>query len=71
MFIQPDWFEVTKPGVGTNRYSGNDPVNAGDGVIAEILLPPLTEGQTLSGARTRALFSSYLFSAHAFPLPKR
>ena len=20
MFIQPDWFEVTKPGVGTNRY---------------------------------------------------
>ena len=29
MFIQPDWFEVTKPGVGTNRYAyaGNDPVN--------------------------------------------
>lgn len=20
MFIQPDWWEVTKPGVGTNRY---------------------------------------------------
>ncbi len=32
MFIQPDWFEVTKPGVGTNRYaySGNDPVNKMD-----------------------------------------
>ncbi|MVO18482.1 hypothetical protein [Parasedimentitalea huanghaiensis] len=29
MFIQPDWFEVTKPGVGTNRYSYsfNDPIN--------------------------------------------
>jgi len=29
MFIQPDWFEVTEPGVGTNRYSYsfNDPVN--------------------------------------------
>ncbi len=29
MFIQPDWFEVTKAGVGTNRYaySFNDPVN--------------------------------------------
>ncbi|MVO18120.1 hypothetical protein [Parasedimentitalea huanghaiensis] len=29
MFIQPDWFEVTEPGVGTNRYSysQNDPVN--------------------------------------------
>ena len=32
LFIQPDWFEVTKPGVGTNRYaySGNDPVNLSD-----------------------------------------
>jgi len=32
MFIQPDWFEVTKAGVGTNRYaySGNDPVNKMD-----------------------------------------
>ena len=29
MFIQPDWWEVTKEGVGTNRYSYsfNDPVN--------------------------------------------
>ena len=29
MFLQPDWFEVTKVGVGTNRYaySFNDPVN--------------------------------------------
>jgi hypothetical protein len=32
MFIQPDWFEVTRAGVGTNRYaySGNDPVNLRD-----------------------------------------
>ncbi|WP_171181842.1 RHS repeat-associated core domain-containing protein [Ruegeria sp. HKCCD8929] len=32
MFIQPDWFEVTQPGVGTNRYaySANDPVNKFD-----------------------------------------
>jgi RHS repeat-associated protein len=29
MFLQPDWFEVLKPGVGTNRfsYSFSDPVN--------------------------------------------
>ena len=29
LFLQPDWFEVTKVGVGTNRftYSFNDPVN--------------------------------------------
>jgi RHS repeat-associated protein len=32
LFIQPDWWEVTTPGVGTNRYaySGNDPVNQRD-----------------------------------------
>ena len=32
IFIQPDWFEVTKLGVGTNRYSYsfNDPVNLSD-----------------------------------------
>ncbi|MBT2132631.1 hypothetical protein KKW20_16060 [Planktotalea lamellibrachiae] len=32
MFIGPDWFEVTMPGVGTNRYSysANDPVNKMD-----------------------------------------
>ena len=32
MFIQPDWFEVTEAGVGTNRYaySMNDPVNMKD-----------------------------------------
>ncbi len=31
-FIQPDWWEVTKAGVGTNRYaySFNDPVNKSD-----------------------------------------
>ncbi len=32
LFLQPDWFEVTEPGVGTNRYgyAGNDPVNLSD-----------------------------------------
>ncbi|MEL7343949.1 MAG: RHS repeat-associated core domain-containing protein [Pseudomonadota bacterium] len=32
LFIQPDWWEVTRPGVGTNRYSYsfNDPVNLMD-----------------------------------------
>ncbi|NBZ90142.1 RHS repeat-associated core domain-containing protein, partial [Stagnihabitans tardus] len=32
MFIQPDWWEVTKAGVGTNRYAyaGGDPVNGRD-----------------------------------------
>jgi RHS repeat-associated protein len=32
IFIQPDWWEVTKAGVGTSRYvySANDPVNRGD-----------------------------------------
>ena len=32
MFIQPDWFDPTQPGVGTNRYaySHNDPVNITD-----------------------------------------
>ena len=31
MFLQPDWFEVTEAGVGTNRYAyaGGDPVNVG------------------------------------------
>ncbi|MGJ8628516.1 MAG: RHS repeat-associated core domain-containing protein [Sulfitobacter sp.] len=32
LFIQPDWFEVTGAGVGTNRYAYgfNDPVNMSD-----------------------------------------
>lgn len=32
LFLQPDWFEVTNPFVGTNRYaySLNDPVNFAD-----------------------------------------
>ena len=32
MFVQPDWWEVTKEGVGTNRYSYSfgDPVNGRD-----------------------------------------
>jgi RHS repeat-associated protein len=32
LFTQPDWWEVTQAGVGTNRYAyaGNDPVNLSD-----------------------------------------
>jgi RHS repeat-associated protein len=32
LFISPDWWDVTAPGVGTNRFacSGNDPVNLSD-----------------------------------------
>ena len=32
LFLQPDWWEVTQAGVGTNRYSysGNDPINGAD-----------------------------------------
>ncbi|WP_152544685.1 RHS repeat-associated core domain-containing protein [Actibacterium mucosum] len=32
MFIQPDWYDPTHPGVGTNRYaySFNDPINLSD-----------------------------------------
>jgi RHS repeat-associated protein len=39
MFIQPDWWEVTKPGVGTNRYAyaGGDPVNGSDPGGNEVL----------------------------------
>ncbi len=31
-FVSPDWWDPTKPGVGTNRYaySGNDPINGSD-----------------------------------------
>lgn len=41
LFIQPDWFEVTEPGVGTNRYaySGNDPVNRLDPTGNEAMEP--------------------------------
>lgn len=39
LFLQPDWFEVTKPGVGTNRYaySFNDPVNLRDPLGNEVI----------------------------------
>jgi len=42
IFIQPDWFEVTQSGVGTNRYaySLNDPINAMDPGGNEIIFNP-------------------------------
>ena len=41
MFLQPDWFEVTAAGVGTNRYAyaGGDPVNGSDPGGNEIFIP--------------------------------
>jgi len=47
LFIQPDWFEVTEPGVGTNRYSysSNDPVNLRDpGGNEVVFLDPMFAG---------------------------
>ncbi|MGQ0610240.1 MAG: RHS repeat-associated core domain-containing protein [Paracoccaceae bacterium] len=40
MFTQPDWWEVTQPGVGTNRYAyaGGDPVNGSDPGGNEVLV---------------------------------
>lgn len=44
MFLQPDWFEVTMAGVGTNRYaySFNDPVNLKDPNGNELFIPAPT-----------------------------
>lgn len=52
LFIQPDWFEVTEPGVGENRYaySMNDPINNLDpkGNLAWFLAIPLAIYQGIS-----------------------
>lgn len=49
LFIQPDWFDPTEPGVGTNRYSYsyNDPINnhdPGGNACAPCLIPPAIQG---------------------------
>lgn len=49
MFIQPDWFDPTEPGVGTNRYSYsfNDPINnhdPGGNACVPCAIPPAIEG---------------------------
>ena len=48
MFLQPDWFEVTAAGVGTNRYAyaGGDPVNGMDPGGITGSNPPLTGSLT-------------------------
>lgn len=48
MFIQPDWFDPTQPGVGTNRYSYsfNDPINNRDpngNTCVPCVIPPIVE----------------------------
>lgn len=53
MFLQPDWWEVTKPGVGTNRYaySFGDPVNKMDpGGNASYGFNRDLDGYTVGGA---------------------
>ncbi len=58
MFVQPDWWEVTQAGVGTNRYSYsfNDPVNgrdpgghcAWDACVGEITIAEIAIGAIVS-----------------------
>jgi len=54
-FLQPDWWEVRRPGVGTNRfsYSFNDPVNLSDrnGNIVPLLLGAAAVGALFSSAK--------------------
>ena len=33
LFTSPDWFEVTAPGVGTNRYSYKSPTQNSEAVF--------------------------------------
>ena len=42
MFLQPDWREVTQPGVGTNRYAyaGGDPVKGSEPGGMSLSRPP-------------------------------
>ncbi|MFM2389885.1 MAG: hypothetical protein RLZZ437_1440 [Pseudomonadota bacterium] len=53
LFLQPDWFEVLRPGVGTNRfsYSFNDPVNFSDPSGHERISPKFSK--SLNDALTR------------------
>ena len=76
MFIQPDWWEVTQAGVGTNRYSYSfgDPVNGRDptghqALLAESLPAPTTGvvvaniNAAPSGAITSASMAESAFGA--------
>jgi RHS repeat-associated protein len=62
LFLQPDWFEVTEAGVGTNRYAyaGNDPVNLRDpgGNVAGV--DDVVLGVGLLGAITIDMALDYL-----------
>jgi RHS repeat-associated protein len=63
MFIQPDWFEVTRPGVGRNRYSYsfNDPVNGRDPGGNNALAIPIAEAiETLLAALYAAVFVDHV-----------
>ncbi len=60
-FIQPDWWEVTKAGVGTNRYaySFNDPVNKSDPSGHAICRRNCKTG---SGSQTKSNYSGPRYS---------
>ena len=59
IFIQPDWFEVTEPGVGTNRYaySANDPVNMLDPVGNDAYV--IIDTQGFFGQHTGMIIADY------------
>lgn len=61
MFLQPDWWEVTQAGVGTNRYaySFNDPVNGKDATGHQTSSNPNSQPKTL-GDFLKGLFSGPL-----------
>ena len=64
MFIQPDWWEVTEPGVGTNRYAyaGGDPVNGSDPGGHDIFdaeAPKTSVYTSVNGISAHGLFYSW------------
>jgi RHS repeat-associated protein len=72
MFLQPDWFEVLQPGVGTNRfsYSFNDPVNLSDpmgNVCAPCAIPFVVEGVKWVGVTVLSAVGIYVVSSSDQP----
>ncbi|WP_420350762.1 RHS repeat domain-containing protein [Paenirhodobacter sp.] len=71
LFLQPDWFDIMKPGVGTNRYaySFNDPVNLRDPkgnwfVADDVFAGPVDEIAVLGGLALAAYLGSEWAEKH-------